>query len=1267
MRFRTWVSGLYAECEQAPPSCHARTSENDVYLPQVNKVIRVRDKFFLQLGIPGIGALLRRSTGVRLNHVSALLLALAVLLVGTMGMTQAVAATLDIAVNSSTDDAEENASTGAMSLTSNDLEMPWDGAKRQQMGMRFQNVTIPSGVTITKAYIQFTADRADAGGVVNLTVKGQKATAPVLFSTTSYDISSRARTTANVNWLPSSWTTAGESGASQRTPDLSVILQELIGQAGWASGNPVVLIIEDNSGDNRAFRAARTFDGSSGAPVLHVEYGAAPPGGGGSGFQQNGSGLVSMEAEHFKSSAASADGHQWSSAGSGFAGYSDTDALRAMPADKVVQSSGYASTGARLDYQVNFTWTGTQYVWVRAQGPSSSSNSLHVGLDGQEMASGTNIVVPVTGGYVWVGTIANSARTSLNIATAGLHTVNVWMRESGTVIDKVVLSTDAAFNPATLNGGLGPTESPQSGSSNNPPIAGADTLTTSAGTQGVVNVLANDTDGGDGGVLSVIAYDALSVNGATVNCTGGGSCTYMPAAGFSGADSFTYRVSDGIDSVVGLVNVTVTAPPSGSGGDFQQDGSGLLSMEAENFQANVVSADGHQWLSAGTGFAGYSGTDALRALPADNVVQSSGYASTGARLGYQVNFARTGKHYVWVRARGPSSSSNSLHVGLDGQEVASSTNINVPVTGGYVWVGTIANGSRATLNIGTAGLHTVNLWMRESGTVIDKVVLSMDSSFNPSTISGGLGPNESSQGTPPVLLSGLAHYWKFDEASGSTFQDQIGAASAGCTNCPAKVTGRVSSARSFNGSTNEVNVTSVSAINWASNSRFSIEFWIKTSSCGGSQAVLGRHDPATQLHWWVGCQNGNAVFNLVDKNGGGSAQTLSGSSNVANGSWHHIVAIRDAISGQNRLYVDGAQQGAAAVSYTAGFDAAAALNIGWLNESGADYHFTGSIDEVAIHNRVLPNSEILKHYTDGAVGLRRGYQGCSAPVRIMALGDSNTRHWNPGFRPLLYFNLMSAGADFDMVGGMKDSCAPNCAHDPDNEGHSGYTPTNIATNVATWLNQNPPDVVMLHIGTNVDPSFPYPNVTQVGQILDMIKGYNSNIPVVLARIINKARGSYDPQLSVYNQNLDNLAQSRINAGDKLLVVNMEPALGYSTSTTDFAVGDDLHPTTSGYAKMTPVWFEGLNRFMPACVNVIPQVISQPVTTTSRNVAYVYVAEATGVPAPSFSLTVAPAGMTIHPDTGRLEWTPTSAGSYGVTVKVANTSGSSTQSFTLVVN
>jgi hypothetical protein len=133
------------------------------------------------------------------------------------------------------------------------------------------------------------------------------------------------------------------------------------------------------------------------------------------------------------------------------------------------------------------------------------------------------------------------------------------------------------------------------------------------------------------------------------------------------------------------------------------------------------------------------------------------------------------------------------------------------------------------------------------------------------------------------------------------------------------------------------------------------------------------------------------------------------------------------------------------------------------------------------------------------------------------------------------------------------------------------------------------------------------------------------------------------------------------------MVDQEPALDYSESTADFNIDDNLHPRASGYAKMVPIWFEGLNRFMPACNSVMPQVISRPVTAAARAVRYEYVVETTGVPAPTFSLTAAPAGMTIHPDTGRIEWVPSSAGNYDVTVRVSNPVGSSTQSFTIAVN
>ena len=74
-------------------------------------------------------------------------------------------------------------------------------------------------------------------------------------------------------------------------------------------------------------------------------------------------------------------------------------------------------------------------------------------------------------------------------------------------------------------------------------------------------VLANDTD--DGGVgagpgeASVTAFDATSANGGSVTVNPDGSFTYEPPVGFSGADSFTYTLTDA-DGATDTATVTVT-------------------------------------------------------------------------------------------------------------------------------------------------------------------------------------------------------------------------------------------------------------------------------------------------------------------------------------------------------------------------------------------------------------------------------------------------------------------------------------------------------------------------------------------------------------------------------------------------------------------------------------------------------------------------------------------------------------------------------------
>jgi hypothetical protein len=170
-----------------------------------------------------------------------------------------------VRISTGPDDAEEY-DTGVMYLNSSDLELVYSGGN-QTVGKRFNNIDIPPGMQIINAYLQFKVDETTSVDT-NLKIEGQSSTNAPVFSSNDSNISSRLRTTSSVYWSPPPWNTTGASGPNQQTPDISPIIQEIINQTGWSSGNSLVLII---SGTGE--RVAESFEGdSSGAPLLHIEY-----------------------------------------------------------------------------------------------------------------------------------------------------------------------------------------------------------------------------------------------------------------------------------------------------------------------------------------------------------------------------------------------------------------------------------------------------------------------------------------------------------------------------------------------------------------------------------------------------------------------------------------------------------------------------------------------------------------------------------------------------------------------------------------------------------------------------------------------------------------------------------------------------------------------------------------------------------------------------------------------------------------------------------
>ncbi len=175
------------------------------------------------------------------------------------------------------DDAEETMSTGRMDLASSNLELTLhtNGTGGQRVGLRFK-LDVPSNSIITNAYIQFTTSQTSSG-VSNLFIFAEKSTNAAAFASNDLNLFRRPASDITINWMPPDWNTIGQKEISQRTPDLSALIQEIITLDNWQASNHIAFTIYGSG-----TRIAYSLDSSllnlgttELAPQLYVEYAPA--------------------------------------------------------------------------------------------------------------------------------------------------------------------------------------------------------------------------------------------------------------------------------------------------------------------------------------------------------------------------------------------------------------------------------------------------------------------------------------------------------------------------------------------------------------------------------------------------------------------------------------------------------------------------------------------------------------------------------------------------------------------------------------------------------------------------------------------------------------------------------------------------------------------------------------------------------------------------------------------------------------------------------
>lgn len=153
------------------------------------------------------------------------------------------------------------------------LYLGHDGAGPNSVGLRYRNIAIPQGATISSAIVTFTAMENLSGTTVDLAIYGEDtASATVFTNITDWD--ARIQTTATAGWTVPAWTNNQEYDS----PDLTTIIQEIVDRGDWVYGNDIVLFFLDDGSAESAYRVAFSYDDSPPpkAPSLEIVFDIDP-------------------------------------------------------------------------------------------------------------------------------------------------------------------------------------------------------------------------------------------------------------------------------------------------------------------------------------------------------------------------------------------------------------------------------------------------------------------------------------------------------------------------------------------------------------------------------------------------------------------------------------------------------------------------------------------------------------------------------------------------------------------------------------------------------------------------------------------------------------------------------------------------------------------------------------------------------------------------------------------------------------------------------
>ncbi len=438
----------------------------------------------------------------------------------------------------------------------------------------------------------------------------------------------------------------------------------------------------------------------------------------------------------------------------------------------------------------------------------------------------------------------------------------------------------------------------------------------------------------------------------------------------------------------GFISVPVTLPPGGDSFGGAIYNAGTLNVSSSTFSGNwVTGGEGAEYGGNAHGGAIYNAQGAI--LTATDDTFASNYAQGGqGDSGYNgVNFSFGGGAYggaidnagiAWISSTTIAYGNVASGNGTIGQigAVFDGAGVYNEATAALSLVNSIVSNDSGGLdldNLGTIG-GSNNLVMSSTGVPAGVIAVTADPKLGALELNGGTTPTLALLAGSPAIdagtsslnvalnLPGLVHEWNGEgNANDSAGTSNGTLTSTGVAYAP----GIIGQAFQFSGAGGYVSLSTSADI--TGTGPLSISAWIKTSSDG---VIIQQRDPGNSNGEYQLTVQGGKVYWWDYANGQYGFQITS-TKVVADGQWHHVVAVREA-NGTGQIFIDGKLD-----SSQSGIDVPLGSGIGvYIGEDVRDLFyesqgyspeiFTGLIDQVDLFSQALSPAEVqLLYNSDG--------------------------------------------------------------------------------------------------------------------------------------------------------------------------------------------------------------------------------------------------------------------------------------------------------------